>query len=501
MAFDCEVGSFVLNTSPGNQTITLADNGITPKLVWLRTTRSTSDGNYQDDAFFSLGWGDLNTEFSCGTGSADNVGTSEVTRSIQNNMLTGFDPSSQKDVVSSSAANPTVITVTGHGYSNGDKINISQHSGSDKDLEIGNTHTISNVTADTFTIPVNVGTGGTGGQIIKITEQVSLVSFNAGDFVISVDIAGVAITVEYMVWGGSDLEGVFIGNFSAPTSSGDFSVSDNPFSGERPSAVFFMTTNNSNSGSTPDKIDVNHNESAFTFGFMGTVKQNSTQTTGCKMYAGDKEATMETFSPVGTDGPCFAQYAFKSGGWALDGNFRFVSMETDGFKLNQQSGSEVPAIGYYIGYLAVKGSNWEVVEALTPTSTGTQSLVNSGFTPDGAIFTLGNANDAAMGPGWASNDGGSKPFPEGVAFQSDDDNITTSDAKRLTRVDKAFVRAFAGADTDRNAADLHTWNPDGLTLDWTTAIAAATYHVIMFGAAGTPFEAGTGTDEGMITLV
>ena len=91
--FDCEVGSFVLNTSPGNQTITLEDSGITPKILQIITTRSTSDGSYQDDAFFSKGWGDLNTEFSCGSGSADNVGTSKVSRSIQDNMLTGFDPS------------------------------------------------------------------------------------------------------------------------------------------------------------------------------------------------------------------------------------------------------------------------------------------------------------------------------------------------------------------------------------------------------------------------
>lgn len=499
MAFDCEVGSFTLNTSTGNQTITLADSGITPKIVWMRCTRSTSNGNYQDHAFFSLGWGDLTTEFSCQSGSEDNVGTSVVTRSIQDNILTAFDPSAQQAVSSVSAANPTVITVTNHGYSNSDKVAVRALGSTPA---VDGVFTISSVTTDTFTVPVNV-TGedlSATGRALKITEQATLVSFSAGSFVISVDVAGSAITVEYMVWGGSDLENVFVGNFNAPTATGNFSVTGTGF---EPTAVFMMTSQNSNAANSPPFMKLNNVESVFSFGFMGLVGQNSTQCTDCIMNSEDQVTTMETNSIAGLNTECLDVFAFKSGAWALDGSFTFSSMDSDGFTC-REGGATPPAVAYYVGYLAVRGSNWEAVQKTSPASTGTQAIVNSGgFTPDGAMFTLGNDNDAAMMHGWASNDGGSKPFPEGVGHMSDDDAITTSDAKRLTRLDKCLTTAFAGSSTDRAVADLHTWDPSGLTVDFTTAGGGFqfTFHAIMFGDAGTPFEGGTGTDEGLISLV
>ena len=106
-----------------------------------------------------------------------------------------------------------------------------------------------------------------------------------------------------------------------------------------------------------------------------------------------------------------------------------------------------------------------------------------------------------MSHGWASNDGGSKPFPEGSAFQSDDDNLSTSDAKRLTDLTKCLVHDAAASTSPNNTADLHTWDSGGLTLKFETVTARLTYHVIQFGAAGTPFEGGTGVDEGLIALV
>ena len=266
-----------------------------------------------------------------------------------------------------------------------------------------------------------------------------------------------------------------------------------------------MTSQNSNSSDSPPFIKVNAVESAFTFGFMGLVGNNSSQMADCRMYSDDASATMETFSSSGTDDRCFGQFAFKSGAWALDGSFVFSSMDSDGFTC-RESGATPPAIGYYIGYLAVRGSNWEVVQKLTPSSTGTQAIVNSGgFTPSGAIFTYagsGAGERAALMHGWASNDGGAKPFPEGAAYLSDDHAVTTSDAKRVTDLTRAFASSLVTVSSVRNDADLHSWDSSGLTLDWQTATDAnLEYHAIMFGGAGTPFEGGTGVDEGMIAFV
>ncbi len=65
-------------------------------------------------------------------------------------------------VSSSSVANPTTITTTAaHGLTTGNIVTISGHSGSTPD--INNSYTVTVLTTTTFTIPVNVTVGGTGG--------------------------------------------------------------------------------------------------------------------------------------------------------------------------------------------------------------------------------------------------------------------------------------------------------------------------------------------------
>lgn len=71
--------------------------------------------------------------------------------------------SSPITITSSSVANPTVITATAHKLRTGDGIVIAGHSGSTPSLN-GN-HTVTVVTDDTVTIPVNVTVGGTGGTL------------------------------------------------------------------------------------------------------------------------------------------------------------------------------------------------------------------------------------------------------------------------------------------------------------------------------------------------
>lgn len=67
-------------------------------------------------------------------------------------------------VVSSSVANPTVITCTGNvPFANGDVVKIVGHTGSTPAID--GEYTISNVSGATFTIPVNVSVGGSGGSV------------------------------------------------------------------------------------------------------------------------------------------------------------------------------------------------------------------------------------------------------------------------------------------------------------------------------------------------
>ena len=81
------------------------------------------------------------------------------------------------DIVSSSVANPTVVTTTGpHGLVTGQQVVIAGHSGSTP--TINGTRTVTVTGASTFTIPVNVTVGGTGGTTSTVGRYV-LCYFNA----------------------------------------------------------------------------------------------------------------------------------------------------------------------------------------------------------------------------------------------------------------------------------------------------------------------------------
>lgn len=74
----------------------------------------------------------------------------------------------QQTITNISVANPTVVTVTAHGYANGDSVNIT---GSNSTPSINGDWVVSNVTANTFTVPVNVTVLGSAGTVQKTSTR------------------------------------------------------------------------------------------------------------------------------------------------------------------------------------------------------------------------------------------------------------------------------------------------------------------------------------------
>jgi len=75
-------------------------------------------------------------------------------------------------VTSSSVADPSVITTATHTFQTGDSVTIAGHSGSTP--AINSTHTITRIGATSFSIPVNVTIGGTGGTATLQPASVGL---------------------------------------------------------------------------------------------------------------------------------------------------------------------------------------------------------------------------------------------------------------------------------------------------------------------------------------
>lgn len=82
-----------------------------------------------------------------------------------------FNPTlpERQTITSNTLANPTVVTSTSHGLSTGDSIEIY---GSNSTPSLNGTHTVTVLTANTFTVPVNVTAAGTTGFFNKSTVYV-----------------------------------------------------------------------------------------------------------------------------------------------------------------------------------------------------------------------------------------------------------------------------------------------------------------------------------------
>lgn len=78
-------------------------------------------------------------------------------------------------ITDSSVANPSVITTEeAHPFVSGDTVEIADHADSTPDI---NGERVATVTgADTFTIPVNVSVGGTGGTAALASASLGLVA-------------------------------------------------------------------------------------------------------------------------------------------------------------------------------------------------------------------------------------------------------------------------------------------------------------------------------------
>ena len=80
------------------------------------------------------------------------------------------------NITSSSVANPTLITAAAvHGLTTGDSILIAGHTGSTPALD--GTHVVTVVSTTTFTIPVNVTVGGSGGTMTLISTRYGIIAY------------------------------------------------------------------------------------------------------------------------------------------------------------------------------------------------------------------------------------------------------------------------------------------------------------------------------------
>lgn len=157
----------VLKTLPMTDRIItyLQAHALDGEAAYMSAKQINYDGNLGQDGQFTLS---VEAQEAVGLpllwGDSLYAGKVTVASAAAGTGIDGGRQSAAVTITSSSVANPTVITTaTPHGRTTGDTVEISGHSGSTPAID-GN-YVVTVTGASTFTIPVNVTVGGTGGSM------------------------------------------------------------------------------------------------------------------------------------------------------------------------------------------------------------------------------------------------------------------------------------------------------------------------------------------------
>lgn len=296
-----------------------------------------------------------------------------------------------------------------------------------------------------------------GLQCIRVPDnagdrfQADLVSFDSDGFTLNWIVTLSGAIVHYWALGGPDLTGAKSDQFTANTAIGNQSVVGTGFS---PDIVLFVSASRTTGGVGSG--------AKFSLGAM----QSTTKRWALALTAADAismTAAMNAETLQRTDS-CFLSLTNP----ALDSRADFVSMNADGFTINW---IDAPATAILIGYLALKGGQFDVGAFAACTTNNCNNDVTVGFPPTGLFLsTLNRIGGTANFINAANYVGGGDGTNEGTAGAIQQDAVLNTRADSTTVTTKA-IRTIAPGDTatlDGEADHSLSAVTNGFRLTWTT---------------------------------
>lgn len=310
------------------------------------------------------------------------------------------------------------------------------------------------------------------------TLAASLTSLDPTGFTLNWgDVTVTSALYNYMAIGGQDIVATKVGDFTTATSGATQAITGVGF---QPDIVFLI-------GNLQASSNVSNNNNNYSIGVMTPTGQWAVG-----------QRTLSAAATMNTARTFVTNRAFSLLSSATNTEFHgmsFASMDSDGFTLNIDTQG---ALGFFVGYLAIKGGQWKVGSETQKTSTGTKATTGVGFTPVGAMFA--GACDTTTGPDdharlfFGATTGSSQ---NSAQWTGDQDNIPDSIANTIMSNTKCIVmatEATSASPTTNAEAALSSFDSDGFTLNWSTADANARNfgYVAFAGNAGAPATVNSG---------
>lgn len=383
-----------------------------------------------------------------GTFTKDSTGTDGAT----NVVTTSFQP---KAIImwASKLATSDVITgghcIFSYGFSDGSNHRSVAVRHEDAVARSDSLHTTRN---DAIITLMDPGSSG-------ILARGSIV-FNANDFTVTWDLNDtVATRVHYIIYGGTDITGVQVGDFAKTTAAApvtqSITVDADVQNIEEGKGILFVAGNNDNGFNTA----INNGEM-----YIGMATKNSEVGS---IWEGndDNTARSEQAHSYADTEVILSRDPVEAGIIKFRG--RFGEFTPTGFDINwiNNINTAIP-----ISFLIIKGGKWQVGHETIRTTNGTKATITD-FKPKG-LFSFG-VKAISFGFGRKSlswNVGASDGAIESSAAALDEHNADPTEngsASSITKCVRVFDNDFVDPPVVNSEAHVDSFNSNDFTLDWT----------------------------------
>ena len=264
------------------------------------------------------------------------------------------------------------------------------------------------------------------------------------------DAFATTVRVSYMAIGGSDITDVAVGNYAAPTATGNADITTLGFQPD------FLLMFGASSTTAPNTVNSNR-------GFLNI---------GAASGASNQAVVNIGEGPEGNATSQSKSYAYDGELWAqmfdtpttLASRAAFVSFLSNGFRLNWLEAQ----YAYQIFYVAVKGGLWRVDNLLTQTDTSTTIVETGfGFSPSGTFIASHNTAKSTQDTVQANASisvGAFTSASERVAQgMLQEDALTDTDVTNSIQHSAAYVN-ISTASAVEGLMDVQSIDSDGFTL-------------------------------------
>lgn len=294
------------------------------------------------------------------------------------------------------------------------------------------------------------------------TPRADFVSMDADGFTVNW-LSATASVINYLALGGSDLTNAKSGAIAAKTTTGNQAYTGVGF---QPTCLILFAGKFST-----DPLDQNTNGAAMIGyatsstdrGYVGWRNKN-----GAVLQVAKHRQSKTKVCGSLTDTGIFTEADF-------------VSFDSDGFTLNFTTSGGTADIVYY---LALRGPRMKVSNFVQPTSTGNQAITGAGFPPKAALVLSANdtaANDDATNAhALVSLGAATGTSARGCVWAGETDNVIPTQADKDMDRTKLIKMIAPNTLTVNAAADHVSFDPDGQTINWTTADATQRESLVLW---------------------